>query len=275
MPMQFLRVNGYEMAYVEEGAGAPLLLVHRALCDLRYWRPQMEAFRQHYRTIAVSLRHFWPAVWDGTGDDFTTEQHAEDVAAFVAALGSGPVHLVGHSRGGYVAFRVARRFPDRVRTLVLAEPGGDLEPSLEPAPTSDDAAAAPISFGGAAGHISRGDVDGGLAVFVDAVSGPGAWEGLSDRAKQMMRDNAHTLVGQLGERRAPFRRADLEAIVAQTLLLGAERSPLAYVRILDALARTIKDVRRELIPGASHPMNHGNAAAFNTTVLEFLAVSET
>jgi hypothetical protein len=29
--------------------------------------------------------------------------------------------------------------------------------------------------------------------------------------------------------------------------------------------------RRVLIPGASHPMNHGNAAAFNAAVLSFLA----
>jgi pimeloyl-ACP methyl ester carboxylesterase len=275
MSMQFLRINGYEMAYVEQGAGAPLLLVHGALCDCRYWGPQMEAFGQHYRTIAVSLRHFWPAHWDGAGDDFTTEQHAEDVAAFVAALGASPVHLVGHSRGGYIAFRVASRFPDRVRTLVLAEPGGDLEPSLEPAPTPDHAAVAPISFDGVAERISRGDVDGGLAVFVDAVSGSGAWEGLSDRAKQIMRDNAHTLLGQLRERRAPFTRVDLEAIAAPTLLLGAERSPPAYARILNALERTIRDVRRVLIPGASHPMNHGNAAAFNAAVLGFLAMCRT
>jgi pimeloyl-ACP methyl ester carboxylesterase len=275
MPMQFLRVNGYGMAYVEQGAGTPLLLIHGALCDCRYWGPQMEAFGQHYRTIAVSLRHFWPAEWDGVGEDFTTEQHAEDVAAFIAALGAGPVHLVGHSRGGYVAFRLARRFPNWVRTLVLAEPGGDLEPSLEPTSTRDDAAVAPISFGGAAERISRGNIDGGLAVFVDAVSGAGAWEGLSDRAKQMMRDNAYTLLGQLRERRTPFARADLEAIAAPTLLMGAERSPPAYARILDALERTIKDVRRVLIPDASHPMNHGNAAAFNAAVLGFLAMCRT
>ena len=42
--MRFLRVNGHEMAYVEEGAGAPLLLVHGALSDLRFWGPQMRAF---------------------------------------------------------------------------------------------------------------------------------------------------------------------------------------------------------------------------------------
>src|SRR4051794_1581800 len=119
--MHLLHVNGHDMAYVEQGKGAPLLLLHGAMCGLRYWASQMETFGRRYRTIAPSLRHFWPERWDGVGDDFTIQQHTEDVAAFVAALGAGPAHLVGHSRDGHVAFRVAQRFPNRIRTLILAE----------------------------------------------------------------------------------------------------------------------------------------------------------
>src|SRR3954454_19363973 len=94
----------------------------------------METFGRRYRTIAPSPRHFWPEQWDGIGDDFTIQQHTEEVAAFGGALGAGPVHLVGHSRGGHVAFRVAQHFPDRVRVLILAEPGGELDTTLAPDP---------------------------------------------------------------------------------------------------------------------------------------------
>ena len=270
--MRFLRVNGREMACVEEGSGPPLLLVHGALADLRFWAPQMAAFGRRHRAVAVSLRHHWPERWDGAGDGYGTELHAEDVAAFATALGAGPVRLVGHSRGGYVAFRVARRFPDRVRALVLAEPGGRLDASLRPAaPARARSPAPPIAFGAAAERIRAGDTDGGLAVFVDALGGPGAWEGLSERARGAMRDNAGTLLGQLRERRPPFARADAEAIGAPTLLVGAERSPPAYAEILDALERSLGDVRRVTIAGASHAMNRGNPAAFNAAVLDFLA----
>ena len=85
-----------------------------------------------------------------------------------------------------------------------------------------------------------------------------------------MRDNAYTLLGQVREQRPPFSRADAEAIRAPTLLVGAERSPPLYARILDALERCIRDVRRVTIPGTSHPMNHGNPEAFNRAVLDFL-----
>ena len=60
-------------------------------------------------------------------------------------------------------------------------------------------------------------------------------------------------------------------IGAPTLLVGAERSPPAYARILDALERSLRNVRRVTIPGASHPMNHGNPAPFNAAVLDSLA----
>ena len=130
--MPTLRVNGYEMAFVERGTGAPLVLVHGTFGDYRSWALQMEPFGARFRTIAVSLRHCWPERWDGEGDDFTVQQHEKDVAAFIAALGAGPVHLIGHSRGGHIAFRVAQHFPDRIGKLALVEPGGALDSSLEP-----------------------------------------------------------------------------------------------------------------------------------------------
>ena len=125
--MPSLRVNETGMAFVERGTGAPLVLVHGTLGDCRSWALQMEPFGAHYRTIAVSLRHCWPERWDGEGDDFTVQQHTKDVVAFIAALDAGPVHLMGHSRGGHIAFRVAQDFPGLVRKLVLVEPGGALD----------------------------------------------------------------------------------------------------------------------------------------------------
>jgi esterase len=270
-PMHLLHVNGHDMAYIEQGAGAPLVLLHGAMCDLRYWAPQMDKLGRRYRTIAPSLRHFWPERWDGVGDDFTIQQHTEDVAAFVAALGAGPVHLVGHSRGGHVAFRVAQRFPDQVRALILAEPGGELDTTLAPEPPHPGMPADLDTFGQAAELIRRGDVDGGLTLFVETVSGPGAWEALTERSRETMRDNAYTLLGQVREQRPPFSRSDAESIRAPTLLVGAERSPPTYARILGALERTLRQARRVTIPGTSHGMNHGNPEAFDRALLDFLA----
>ena len=269
--MPSLPANGYDMAFVERGAGAPMVLVHGTLGDYRSWALQMEPFGANYRTIAVSLRHCWPERWDGEGDDFTVQQHTEDVAAFIAALDAGPVHLIGHSRGGHIAFRVAQNFPDLVRKLVLAEPGGALDASLEPPhPPKDPPIVLGPLYAAAAAHIRRGEIDEGLAPTAEVLYGKGGWANRPEARKQQMRDNARTLLGQIKEQRAPYLRADAEAITAPTLLIAGERSPETYHRILDGLESALKDVRRVVIPNASHGSNNDNPEAFNREVLAFL-----
>jgi len=269
--MPTLRVNGYLMAFVERGTGAPLLLVHGTLCDYRQWTGQMASFGGHYRTIALSLRHCWPEHWDGEGDDFTVQQHVADVASFISALEAGPVHLLGHSRGGHIAFRVAQNFPASIRTLTLVEPGGVLAPDLEAGlPPGEPLIALGPLYAKAAESIRRGEIDEGLRPTIDVIGGPGTWDRTLESRKQMLRDNARTMLGQIKEQRAPFARADAEAIRAPTLLLAGERSPASFHRILDGLETAIRNVRRAVIPKASHSSNIDNPGAFAREVLAFL-----
>jgi pimeloyl-ACP methyl ester carboxylesterase len=125
--MQTLPVNGYDMAYLEVGEGPPLVCVHGSLCDFRIWSCVLGPLSARHRVIAVSLRHFFPEQWDGSGDSYSIAQHVADVIAFIEQLTAGPVDLMGHSRGGHIAFRVAQQRPDLLRKLILAEPGGELD----------------------------------------------------------------------------------------------------------------------------------------------------
>jgi esterase len=248
------------------------VLVHGSLCDQRYWAPQMAPLGGHFRVVAPSLRHYWPERWDGVGDDFTIDQHVDDLAAFTEALGAGPVDLLGHSRGGHLAFRVAQHHPERVRALVLAEPGGGLDGTLQPphaAAVPQGTTVAEASAKGAE-RIRRGDVEGGVAAFVDAINGPGAWAAMAEPLRGMHLDNARTLLGQVNERRPPFSRSDMEAIRAPTLLIGSERCSPPLARVLDAMERHIRGAERATIPGAGHFMSEQQPEAFNNAVLGFL-----
>jgi len=260
-----LRVKGYDMAYVEAGAGRPLLLVHGSLCDYRYWRPQMVPLAARRRVIALSLRHYWPEAWDGSGEGFSAQQHADDVAAFVAALDAGPVDLVGHSRGGTVAWLLARQQPALLRSLVLADPAlavGAGEPSTD------------LDRGGfrrrALALIRGGDADAGLALFVDTVSGAGTWEQMVPGLRRMMRDNANTLIAQAVEPRETVSMAAAQSLRLPLLLIGGAHSPAPYPAILQALALLLPGAQRATIPGASHAMNLWNAPAFNRALGSFL-----
>ena len=117
--MASLTVDDLEITYSDTGAGPTVVFVHGQLCDYRYWEPQRAALAPSYRVVAPSLRHFWPGHCDESSSTFRADVHAADVGAFIAALDVGPVHLVGHSRGGFVTLRVALRFPQLLRTLTL------------------------------------------------------------------------------------------------------------------------------------------------------------
>ena len=242
--------------------------MHGSLNDHRFWAPQMDAFGSKFRAVAVSLRHYWPERWDGRGGGFTVSQHVEDVASFIAALGAGPVHLVGHSRGGHIAFRVAERHPHLLRRLVLAEPSGVLDESL--LPPGEKPASYTDFIAAAAEDVGRGDIEGGLRRFAEYTGGPGAWERRPEARKRIARDNAATLLGQIGEGRRPYARAEAEAIRAPTLLVnGADTRP-TFIKVLDAFEGSIEGARRITIPDAAHGMNWDNPQAFNAAVLGFL-----
>ena len=55
------------------------------------------------------------------GDDYSTEQLAEDLKGLHDHLGLGKVHLLGHSLGGRTAVRYASLFPDDVQSLIVED----------------------------------------------------------------------------------------------------------------------------------------------------------
>nr|WP_283771022.1 alpha/beta hydrolase [Roseococcus pinisoli] len=242
-------------------------MIHGTLGDQRSFGPQMEAFAAKYHVMSLSMRHAWPGDWS-EGGDFTIDRHVEDVAGFIRALKAGPVRLLGHSRGGHIAFRVAERHPELVKALVLAEPGGELDESLGGAPVGGKQAA---GFSAAAQKIEAGDIDGGLTVVAEQTGGPGAWERRPEERKTVNRDNARTLLGQMNEQRKPYSRAAAEAVRAPTLLIRGEISEPQFGRIVEALAKHMPDTQRAVVPQATHGLNHDNPEAFNREVLAFLA----
>ena len=271
--MQTLHVNGYDMAYLEVGpadAGPPLLCVHGSLNDFRIWSCVLGPLSMRHRVVCVSLRHFFPEQWDGKGDTYSIAHHVDDVIAFIEQLKAGPVDLMGHSRGGHIAFRVAQRRPELLRKLILAEPGGELDATLD---SDFKGGPSPLlaHFTAAADKIAAGDVDGGLAVFVDTLERPGHWERLPALMKQPLRDNAYTLIGQVRDKRPPFSRADAESIKMPTLFIGGAKTKGLLPKVLHTLASHVPNAETAMIANTTHPMFEQAPQAFSEIVLNFLA----
>jgi esterase len=271
--MQTLTVNGYDMAYLDVGQskGPPLVCVHGTLGDFRTWNAVLGPLTRKHRVITLSLRRFFPEHWDGVGNDYLMAQHVADVIGFIEKLNTGPVDLIGHSRGGHIGFRVAQARPELLRKLVLAEPGGDLDPALK----QEAATAGFVPIGAwmpmAMENIRSGDIDGALALFVDGIDGDGAWARLPAVPKQQLRDNVFTLIGQVGENRKPFAKSEAEQIRTPTLLIGGGDTRGALSVIWRVLAEHIPNAKTAVIPGTRHWMFEHAPQEFCEAVLDFLA----
>ncbi len=268
--MQTLAVDGYQMAYLEVGEGPPLLCVHGTLGDFRTWSAVLGPLSKRHRVISVSLRHFFPAHWDGVGDDYRMDRHVADVIGFIERLDAAPVDLMGHSRGGHIAFRVTQQRPELVRRLVLAEPGGELDATLDPSAPPGPSQRT-TRFAAAAEQVAKGDIDGALKLFVDTIDGDGAWERLPSAPRQQLRDNAATLIGQVNENRRPYSKPDAQSIRTPTLFIGGGDTPGALPAVLRALAAAVPGASTAIIPGARHWMFEQAPEQFCRIVLEFLS----
>ncbi|RQH02749.1 alpha/beta fold hydrolase [Paraburkholderia dinghuensis] len=256
------------MPFVERGEGALLLFVHGSLCDYRYWQPQLAGLSKQYRCVSVSLTHYWPATDAARDQPFSWSRHADEIAEFIEAFGAGPAHVIGHSRGGSVSFHFARRHPELVRSLTLADPGGPLQlpgQTLAQLPET-----ANVLRARAVQLIESGEVNAGLELFVDSVSRPGSWARSTRAFHTMATDNAHTLGPQLRDPLPAYTREQAGEIACPVLLIDGEESPEIFHRTVAALDEWLGDARRATVNGASHGMNLARPAAFNALIDQFV-----
>jgi pimeloyl-ACP methyl ester carboxylesterase len=113
----FKDINGIRIAYTDEGQGAPLLFVHGFPLSRATWSKQVAFFKANHRVIAPDLRGLGESA-SGPGP-VSMSRFAEDLHDLAQRLSTGPVVLVGHSMGGYVALAFAMAYPNALSGLVL------------------------------------------------------------------------------------------------------------------------------------------------------------
>jgi len=272
MKTKEVRVNGLTFHYIERGQGTPVLLVHGTLEDYRTWDGQLEAFSKGYQLISYSRRYHYPNEWIKDSTDFSITIHARDLAALIKALNLPPVHLIGHSYGGSIAFLVARDHPEVIRSLTLAEPS--LVPLLKTTPEGDALLTAAITRSIATSEaFKQGNDEEGVRRFVNGVLGEGSYEKLPPPVLKRVMDNVQELKGEVSSQDLypPTTCDDVQKVKAPTLLVDGELSPKMFHVIDDMLEHCLPSVERATIPAASHQMEVENPQAFNETVLAFIA----
>ncbi|KLN60568.1 hypothetical protein WH96_11410 [Kiloniella spongiae] len=105
------------VSYLDQGTGSPLILIHGVGMQHQAWSPQIEAFSQTHRVIAIDL--------PGHGESTPLEKGSElpDFVQwlhdFIIALNCGPANIAGHSMGALIAGGYVSEHPESVNRVAL------------------------------------------------------------------------------------------------------------------------------------------------------------
>jgi pimeloyl-ACP methyl ester carboxylesterase len=262
------------LGYSDAGRGTPVVLLHSGGLSSRQWGRLVDRLATEHRVISPDFLGY------GRSSPWPRDQEFHfilDVLAIEALLRSvaEPVHIVGHSYGGFIALLVALHQPGRVRSLALFEPVafGVLHSR------NDAAARASLAEAGIEDSLTdsaTGGQEPWLREFVDYWSGPGAWAGLPEAARASFRSVGWKLFGEVRSLlldRTPHQAYATLAVT--TLLLSGETSPLAARRVIAHLADVIPGARALTVAGAGHMAPITHADQVNQWIADHIARTET
>jgi 3-oxoadipate enol-lactonase len=258
-----LRVAGAELACEVSGTGPALLLLHAFPLGFAMWEPQAAALAEAYQVVRFDCRGFGGSP---PGDGLLTmERIADDAAGILDHLGIPSAAIVGVSMGGYAAFALVRRHPERIRALVLADTRAGAD---APETKATRAAQAEKVRREGAGAIA----DAALPKLLGATSHRERPE-LVARVRQIIEANSpRGITDALAGLAA---RADstpmLREIGVPTLVVVGEEDAITPVAEAEALQRGIAGSHMAVIPRAGHLSSLENPDEFNRQVRSFLA----
>jgi haloacetate dehalogenase len=106
------------------GSGPPLVLLHGFPETHLMWRDVAPLLAHHYTVICPDLRGYGQSGCPASSADhapYSKRAMAADIVDLMSGLGHSTFGLVGHDRGGRVAYRLALDHPDRVTRLALLD----------------------------------------------------------------------------------------------------------------------------------------------------------
>jgi haloalkane dehalogenase len=131
-----LDLDGLSYHYLDEGSGAPVVMVHGNPSWSFYYRNLVLALRNRYRCIVPD--HIGCGFSAKPGDDrydYTLSRRVDDLERLIDSLGiSEKITLVLHDWGGMIGMAYAVRHPERIKRLVILNTAAFHLPQDKPFP---------------------------------------------------------------------------------------------------------------------------------------------
>lgn len=263
--MPKVKANNITMNYDQQGTGEPLILIPFLAADHACYAFQVAEYGKHFTCVSPDLR--------GTGESdqpegaYSTELLADDVAAFMQAVGIQKAHISGLSLGAAIGMWLAAKYPDKVSSLSLhaswhktdlfqrtvIEGWQVLAKALGSVPEMVILAIFPWCFTPEL-YAAKPDYIRSLADFVR--SRPA--QSVAAFIQQSHAVIAHDAEAQLGR------------ITAPTLITVGRHDQLTSTRYADPMKGRIPDSEVFIFEGCAHAPLYEKVEEFNRKTLEFL-----
>jgi pimeloyl-ACP methyl ester carboxylesterase len=247
--MPRFKYDGVEIAFVDEGEGDPVVLVHGFASnkEVNWVAPSWitTLTRGGYRAIAMDNRGHGESSKFYDPADYHSAIMAQDVRALLDHLALPRADVMGYSMGARIAAFLALAHPDRVRSTVLGGLGIRLVEGVGLPETIADALEAP----------SIADVTDPTAYMFRA---------FAEQTKSDLRALAACMRGS----RQTLNRAEVGRITMPLLVAVGSKDQVAGSP--EALATLMPGAKALVIPGRDHMLAVGDRV-FKSAVLDFLA----
>jgi pimeloyl-ACP methyl ester carboxylesterase len=250
-------VPGARLFYRDTGgSGIPVVFLHAATGSSEVWDRQIPPFTAAgYRIIAFDRRGWGRTEIDPSGPQPGTA--AGDLAALMDRLKIERFHLVGTAAGGFVALDFALSYPQRLRSLVVANSIGGVQ---DPEYLELGRRLRPPQFDALPPEIR----ELGPAFRAANAEGTARWIQFEKNSRP---EGPRAAAQPLGNR---ITFASLEAIKLPALLLTGGADMYAPPPLLPWFASRIKNSETFVVPEAGHSSYWEQPEVFNRAVLEFL-----
>jgi len=264
--MPKIHANGIDINYESMGSGEPLIMIPFLTGDNACYAFQFPEYSKHFTVYSIDPRG--AGLSDAPFGPYSTEQYADDVAAFMNALGIEKAHIAGVSLGAATALQFGAKYPDMAKSLSVHSSwtktdlfitilvNGWLETARANQSVVDTAinyifpfCLSPELFASNPDHITA---------LVDFVKG---------RPKQSLVG----FVGQCGAVLSHDVEGKLENIKVPTLLTFGELDLITSVgRFADKLKNGIRNSELVVFKGCAHAPLYEKTQDFNNVTLSFL-----
>jgi 2-succinyl-6-hydroxy-2,4-cyclohexadiene-1-carboxylate synthase len=251
------------------GRGKPLILLHGFTGSGSQWAPQIEAYAEHFRTVAVDLLGHGRSDAPHDAARYRMERCVADLAAVLDAIDISRACWLGYSMGARVALTFALSYPQRVEALVLegGSPGIEDPVSRRERIAQDEALADRIEREGVEAFVDMW-MRQPLFASQSRLDPAALAAARAERCANSTAGLANTLRG-LGTGAQEPLWAGLPMLTAPTLLVVGEEDA-KFRAIAAAMMPRIPGAAMTIIPEAGHAAHLENPPAFNACVLRFL-----